>query len=279
MKTLCGFVVGGLAVVIGMVALEARTWTSAKDPSKTIEGELVSSDGTNVEIKLANGQTIKTTLSFFSKADQDFVAAQANPKPGTAPAVATPAPATAAKTAAPPKPEDLEPIQFEIWDIRTCGCANSKQMYEEALSVEGVTIEFDKNNNDKKIIKVDAKTKLAARQALDNIVAAGLYGGTTTRTMDVKPTSAGKAEGNMTATGVKFCCNKSVDAMEAALARARSATDIKEKGVTEHSKLSRGDETFEIKGTARASEILRHARTAGFNFTIEQTAAPAEPEK
>jgi hypothetical protein len=51
---------------------ELRTWTSQDE--KTVEAELVSSDGKKLELRLPNGRSIDMPLVNLSKADQDFVA-------------------------------------------------------------------------------------------------------------------------------------------------------------------------------------------------------------
>jgi len=237
--------------------LEARTWTSASN-GKTLEGELVKLEGKILEIKLANGKVIKAPLTAFSKADQEFVAKQSAPGADTK--------KVAAKAKPKLKPGDLEPISLEIWKIRTC-CSKVKRRYEDAVKdVEGVTMTFTKNNNDDPIIAVEAKTKVAAREAMNKIALAGLYGETTSREVALKGEGS-KAKGDMTATGVFLCCNKSADALKAVLSRSKGAGGDK-KGVTEHT-VKRSKDTFEIKGTATASEILRNARRAGFNFKLE----------
>ncbi|GAF93869.1 unnamed protein product, partial [marine sediment metagenome] len=45
-------------------------------------------------------------------------------------------------------------------------------------------------------------------------------------------------------------------------------TGENKKGVTEHT-IKRSKDTFEIKGSTTASEVLRNARKAGFNFKLE----------
>jgi len=210
---------------------------------------LVSVEGSTLQIKLANGKVIKAPLAAFSEADQEFVAAQS--KPGSAPKSVT--------GKGKPEPGDMEPIEFEIWNIRSC-CRKAKEMYEDAVKgVEGVSITFGKNSNDDKIIILDAKTKAAAKEALTEIAAAGLYGETTSHEVALRGAGS-KAEGDMKASGVEFCCNKSVKDLEKAMSRT--------KGITEHT-IKKSRDTFEIKGTATAAEVLRSARKIGFNFKLE----------
>lgn len=252
MKAIRWIVAGSVAVFMCSGWLQARTWTSASN-GKTLEGDLVSVEGSNLQIKLANGKVIKAPLTAFSKADQEFVAKQKA------------APAKTASKAA-PKPGDLEPVNFEIWHVRTC-CAKSKSLYQDSVKgVEGVKMSWGKNSNGDKAIMIDAKTKLAAKEAMAKIAEAGLYGETTSHDVSIRGVGS-KAKGDMKASGVAFCCNESVKALESALARCKGSSKD-EKGVTEHT-IKKSKDTFEIKGSTTASEVLRNARKVGFNFKLE----------
>ncbi|CAN5282828.1 hypothetical protein BH23VER1_BH23VER1_00890 [soil metagenome] len=65
-----------LLLALGLAALpaEARTWTSADDPTKTFDGDFVSQQGESVSVKMANGRTTTVPLAKLSEADREFVA-------------------------------------------------------------------------------------------------------------------------------------------------------------------------------------------------------------
>jgi hypothetical protein len=67
--------VGIMSCALGARA-EVRTWTSAADPAKTFQGELVSSDGVSVTIKKADGTSMKAPLDKFSPSDVTYVKEQ-----------------------------------------------------------------------------------------------------------------------------------------------------------------------------------------------------------
>ena len=77
-------VVLALLAVSGMGSAEVRKWTSADDASKTFEGELSSTKGDNVVVRMANGRTVTVPLSKLSQADRDFVAGVAKGKTAAA---------------------------------------------------------------------------------------------------------------------------------------------------------------------------------------------------
>jgi len=59
-------------------AVEARTWTATS--GGTLEAEFISTDGSAVTIKRADGQTVTIPLEKLSKGDQDFVATRKSGK-------------------------------------------------------------------------------------------------------------------------------------------------------------------------------------------------------
>jgi hypothetical protein len=52
---------------------ELRKWTSAKDASKTFEGEMVSAKGDSVVIKRKDGKVLTVPLAVLAQEDRDFV--------------------------------------------------------------------------------------------------------------------------------------------------------------------------------------------------------------
>jgi len=78
--------IAGLLIISGMVSsVEARPWTN--DKGQVIEADLVSCDGTTVELLMA-GKTIRYDLSKLSAADQEFAKSQMA-KTGSSEAAAT----------------------------------------------------------------------------------------------------------------------------------------------------------------------------------------------
>ena len=69
------FLIGALSLLISAAGLQAetRTWTSAADPSKTFDGELVGVDGANISVKRSDGQVMTFPLTVVSAADQAYV--------------------------------------------------------------------------------------------------------------------------------------------------------------------------------------------------------------
>ena len=89
------FLICALSLALSAAGLhaESRTWTSAADPTKTFDGELVGVDGANISVKRTDGQIMTFPLTVVSASDQAYVKE---------------------KQASLPKPADRGPVAREI---------------------------------------------------------------------------------------------------------------------------------------------------------------------
>jgi hypothetical protein len=55
---------------------QSRTWTSASDPSKQFEGELVTSEAGRITVRRTDGTQLTFALDVLSQKDQDYVSEQ-----------------------------------------------------------------------------------------------------------------------------------------------------------------------------------------------------------
>lgn len=71
----------GLAALLLPLAAQAEPRTFTSTDGRSVEAEIVSGDAQTVTLKLANGQTLTTTLDRFSPADRKFISTwvKANP--------------------------------------------------------------------------------------------------------------------------------------------------------------------------------------------------------
>jgi len=69
------FLAAALAITLAQspVQAEIRTWTSANDPTKQFEGELVAASGEKITVLRADGSELTFLLGFVSGEDQAYV--------------------------------------------------------------------------------------------------------------------------------------------------------------------------------------------------------------
>lgn len=64
-------------VLVPLIAgAQSRTWTSASDPARQFEGELVAAEGDQVTVRRADGTELTFALDVLSGDDREYVDAQ-----------------------------------------------------------------------------------------------------------------------------------------------------------------------------------------------------------
>ena len=81
-----------LAAAAGGLRAETRTWTSAADPTKTFEAELVAVSATEITVKRTDGQSMTFPLAVVSAADQAYAKEKAASLPSPDEAAGGPVP-------------------------------------------------------------------------------------------------------------------------------------------------------------------------------------------
>ena len=150
-----------------------------------------------------------------------------------------------------------EDTTITLSGVHNCCKSCTTGITKAGTSVKDVTVTAEGGT-----VKVTAKSKAAAKKAVEAINAAGYYG---TSDSEEKSASAGAAKAgkkltSATVSGAHLCCGKCVKAMTEAVKSVA--------GVTESNIVAK-ESTFTVKGDFSESDLIAAMNKAGFTGEVK----------
>jgi copper chaperone CopZ len=146
----------------------------------------------------------------------------------------------------------------ELKGVHLCCGACVKGVTTALKGVEGVTPKCDR---EKSMVTLTSESDEALKKAVEALGAAGYFGETGKKGVEIKVSSAPKGKvKSLTLTGVHNCCGACCKAIKGAVKTVDGV-----KGDTAKPKGA----TFDVTGDFEAADVIKALNAAGFNATVK----------